>query len=305
MRQPRTNATPGQTAKAAAGLLAAALLTGCAATGGGPRTDPSTTAPAGLRDDPTAYAEAVAAARARFAAAPAEPYWPYRLAACRVAVDSLDAARADLDRALTLDPDYAPAVSLLSEIHYRRGDHAAAAALLTAYLGRHPDAPDALRADLAVNLAAQGDEAAAESALADCRGDDAGLAGVRAFVLLKSDHYLDALEPARRAVAADPGSAAAHNNLGICLLYAGRPAEAREAFTAALDRDPQLPGALYNLAIVTSTYFFDRDAGRAWFERYRQVAAADPDGLADLLADKDPGTPAAVAAAPAASGAAP
>ena len=93
-------------------------------------------------------------------------------------------------------------------------------------------------------------------------------------------------ETARRTLEANPRSAANHNNYGICLLYAGDPRGAREAFRKALEIDPELPGALYNMAIVEATYFFDEASGRAYFARYRQLASDDPDDLATLLGEE-------------------
>lgn len=311
MRRPGTNAwstgarppaAPAAAALRCGLLLALALAAGCAGTGSGPRFDPLAISPEQARDDAPAFAAAVAAAVAQRDADPAAPYWPYRLGALYAAADSAAGAELHLHEALRRDPDYAPAVCLLSELQYRRGDHGAAADLLGDHLARHPAAPAALRAALALNLAALGEPARAQAVLDDAGKDGAGrdavLAGVGAYLRLAGDGFLDALEPARLAVAADPGSAAAHNNLGIALLYAGRPHEAHDAFTAALARDPRLPGAMYNLAIVEATYFFDPDAGRAWFERYRRLGGPDPDDLASLLgAEPAPAAPAAATVA--------
>jgi Flp pilus assembly protein TadD len=110
------------------------------------------------------------------------------------------------------------------------------------------------------------------------------VATARTYVKLRGEGFLDAEATAREALDANPKSAANHNNLGICLLYDGKPFAAREAFEAALAIDPQLPGALYNLAIVETVYDFDPDAGRRWFDRYLEVASDDPDDLKSLLA---------------------
>ena len=106
---------------------------------------------------------------------------------------------------------------------------------------------------------------------------------MRTFLGLRGEDPLAATEEAERALKADPESAANLNNHGIALLYAGQPAEARQAFLAALERDDDLSGALYNLAIVDTYYFYDEDAGRQWFARYSELASDDPDDLATLL----------------------
>jgi Tfp pilus assembly protein PilF len=87
------------------------------------------------------------------------------------------------------------------------------------------------------------------------------------------------LDTARKALDDDKNSAANHNNYGIALLMAGRPFDARDEFRAALDINGALPGALYNMAIVESFYFFDDASGRDWYARYLRVDNEDPDNL--------------------------
>lgn len=171
-----------------------------------------------------------------------------------------------------------------SEVQYHQGAHAEAIALMGRWLEAHPQAPSAVRAALAVHLEAAGQPDAAAAALQPCAKDDPAAARARTWLDLRGDGFADALEDARRAVAAAPNSAADRNNLGIALLYAGKPVEARAAFTEAHELDPALPGALYNLAIVESVYFFDHAAARNWLAAYRRLDAADPDGLFETLA---------------------
>jgi hypothetical protein len=40
---------------------------------------------------------------------------------------------------------------------------------------------------------------------------------------------------------------------------------------------------MYNMAIVEAFYFFDKDAGREWFARYKQLASDDPDDLTSVF----------------------
>ncbi|MCB1185280.1 hypothetical protein KDM41_17820, partial [bacterium] len=164
--------------------------------------------------------------------------------------------------------------------------HAVAAAALEAGLRADPAAPDALRVALALHLVAAGEIERADAALAACADQHGAVRTARACAILSGDDFRAGLPAAEAAVADEPRSAANQNNLGIALLYAGRADEARTAFARAHDLDPDLPGALYNLAIVESFYFYDRAAGREWFRRYREVAggaAADPDDLAGRL----------------------
>ena len=105
----------------------------------------------------------------------------------------------------------------------------------------------------------------------------------RTFVSLRGDDLQSVLETAKQTLHADPQRAANHNNYGIALLCSGRPAEARKFFLAALDLDDKLPGAMYNMAIVEAFYFFNEDAGRKWFSRYKEYSNEDPDDLAVLF----------------------
>jgi tetratricopeptide (TPR) repeat protein len=233
---------------------------------------------------PGELGDALARTRASMALAPSEPYWPFRLGELYVAADSTAQAVRCLETALEIDPAYAPAASLLSKVYYEARMHAQAVELLDAFLARNPAAPDAVRAALAIHLEAIGEIDRAQAALDGCAPDAKDARGARALVSMGSGDPRLVLETARRALDADGNSAANHNNYGIALLYAGRPVEAREAFRAALERNERLPGALYNMAIVETFYFFDEEAGRQWFARYKQYASDDPDGLAARLA---------------------
>jgi len=218
----------------------------------------------------------------RMQLSPREPYWPFHLGELYTAADSLPQAVAWLERSLELDPTYAPSVALLSKVYYDTGANDEGVALLDNFLAGNDKAPDALRAALALHLDALGDWERAEEVIARC-GDSAEVRAARTYLTLRGTEMDSALDEAKRALESNPKSAANHNNYGIALLYAGRPVEAREEFTRALDRDDELPGALYNLAIVEAFYFFNEDKAREWFARYRQVASDDPDDLATQL----------------------
>ena len=226
--------------------------------------------------------------RERAQLAVTEPYWPYRLATLQFAADSSAAGERSLDLALARDARYAPAVSLKSKRLYGRGEYAAGAALLRAALdaGASPRGP--LEAGLALQLEALGelDEADALAARLDpAEGDIAPALG---FLTLRGPDPFNSEPLLRAAAAAAPGSAAAANNLGIGLLYAGRPEDAAAEFERALSLDPDCAGAYYNLAIVDLHYRFDESAAREHYLAYRRLAPAggdDPDALGRSLAD--------------------
>jgi tetratricopeptide (TPR) repeat protein len=114
--------------------------------------------------------------------------------------------------------------------------------------------------------------------LSQCASDSRDARAARTLVALSGDDVGAVLAAAQQALDGDK-SAANYNNYGIALLYAGRPIEARNAFRSALELNKQLAGALYNMAIVETFYFFDEAAGREWFARYRRYASEDPDNL--------------------------
>jgi len=227
-----------------------------------------------------ATGDAISTTRAKMRLAPTEPYWPFHLGELQVASDSTAAAVGSLNASLALDPSYAPAVSLLSKIYYDEKLHSEAIGLLETFLSRNPTAPDKLRAALALHYETVGEIEKANAVLAGCAGDARDAHGARVMVSLRGESPQTVLEIAKRALDADDRSAANHNNYGIALLYTGRPVEAREAFRAALELNQKLPGALYNMAIVETFYFFDEAAGREWFARYKRFASEDPDNLA-------------------------
>lgn len=265
--------TPRGLAGAMAAACLALLVSGCSF---GLLGGKSSTGGVDLTEAPKP--DAFAQARAQKALAPREPYWPFHLGELYLAADSTAPAISHLNAALALDPNYAPAVSLLSKAYYDVKMHAQAVSLLEGYVARNPQAPDALRASLALHCEALGDAAKADAALAGCAPGARDVSGARALASLRNNDAAAMLEAAKRALNEDK-SAANHNNYGIALLLAGKPVDARDAFRSALDIDDELPGALYNMAIVEAFYFFDDGAGRDWYARYRRVASEDPDNL--------------------------
>ncbi|MGQ0722494.1 MAG: tetratricopeptide repeat protein [Candidatus Eiseniibacteriota bacterium] len=215
---------------------------------------------------------------------PAEPYWPFRIAEIRLEDGDAVQAEAALRQALARDPAHAPSLSLASKLWYDAGRHDEAIAALEGARQRGP-LPDLLGVALALHYDAAGDPqhaeqivASLEPKLADWAAGGAGLAYLR----LRGEGFEAAEETARRALDAAP-TAVNHNNYGITRLYAGDPETAREHFIKANRLEPELPGPLYNLAIVEHFYRFDTKSARDWFARYREVASDDPDGLEQAL----------------------
>ena len=226
-------------------------------------------------------------AREQMGLDPREPYWPYRLGQILAEKDSVVPAEAALRSSLERDPGYAPALSLLSKLHYDGGRHAEAIALLEAARSR-PGAfpqgvPPELLAGLALHYEATGRHDLAAALVADANRAGPGRArSAVTYVTLRGGDAA-ARELASAALDENSRSAANQNNAGIAKLKAGDPKSARALFMRAIELDPTLPGPYYNLAILERHYRFDEAAAARWLEAYRKRAGRDPgqdpDGL--------------------------
>jgi predicted Zn-dependent protease len=230
----------------------------------------------------------LAEARDQAALDPGQPYWPYRSAQVYVEHDSLARAEAALQAALARDPGYLPALMLLSKLYYDSGRNSDGVALLEAARtrpGAFPEGvPAPLLAGLALHYEALGRHDLASGVVSDAKRTDAGRAGTAlVYVTLRGDHPEAAADLAKAALDDNPHSAANQNNYGITRLRAGDPAEARRAFMAAIDRDPELPGPYYNLAILEKFYLFEDQEAARWYQAYRKRSHADPDSLAGVF----------------------
>ena len=84
----------------------------------------------------------------------------------------------------------------------------------------------------------------------------------------------DAETALRRALAIEPGSAAAQLNLGMLLGELGRLPEAEAALRAAFKEDPRSAASAYNLAVVVS---HDRpDEAVTWSRRASELDPGSP-----------------------------
>jgi tetratricopeptide (TPR) repeat protein len=218
---------------------------------------------------------------------PTVAYWPFRLGELLVAENQNELAVTHFKTALERDPSYEPALALLSKAYYDSARFEEGVSLLEdARTRRAGILPVELATALALHYEALGriDEAGAIAKSVEDRALDWKRNGsALVYLRLKGDDFLQSPEIARKALDADPSSAVNFNNYGITQLYGGDPEGAKESFLKALDLDPDLPGALYNLAIVDHFYFFDDERAREWYRRYRRISPEDPDRLEDVL----------------------
>jgi Tfp pilus assembly protein PilF len=290
-RHPRDRAIRARRFGVLALLLLVSPLVGCGGSSPSLQDDPASQ-PQRSRES---WESELSSVRAQMSATPQEAYWPYREAEIQLALGASPEAYAALQRSLDIDADFSPALLLLSKLQYQTERYEEAVSMLEAALSRGNEHADDLRMALALHLEALGELESAQRMLDQCTQDPSALRGVETYMSLRGDHYYESLAIAEAALQADPSSASNHNNYGIALLYDGRPEGAREAFLRALELDPQLSGALYNLAIVETYYFYDLEKGRAWFERYAQFENEDPDELGAVfgvdLATRIPASP--------------
>jgi adenylate cyclase len=137
----------------------------------------------------------------------------------RATKESVVEAKELLLRATEIDPSFAPAYAVLAHAHQLD------------YINRWTDDP-------ALSLAVAHEYAQKAVALDD--GDPNGHSAL-AITYSHRKEFDAALRETERTLALDPNFAPGHINLGSSLLWRDRPAEALEAFAAAMKLDPHNP----------------------------------------------------------------
>jgi tetratricopeptide (TPR) repeat protein len=130
--------------------------------------------------------------------------------------DRTEAAEACLQKAFALNPEQVETHIAWCQLSAKRGDTAGAWGWLSRALARNAEHPEALN--------------------------------MMGILLHKEGRFAEAIEAFERAEAV--GHLAASSNRGNCLLDMGRMDEALAAHELAVGRDPQHPGARYNLALT-------------------------------------------------------
>ena len=82
----------------------------------------------------------------------------------------------------------------------------------------------------------------------------------RGCMFIQTQVWDEAAREFRKAIKMEPDYAEAYNNLGLCMLYAGKPEEAKEALESALQHLPNWNIAEANLALALSRTKHHKDA---------------------------------------------
>jgi tetratricopeptide (TPR) repeat protein/tRNA A-37 threonylcarbamoyl transferase component Bud32 len=191
--------------------------------------------------------------------------------------DSIEAARAPLEAALRVDPDYAEAMLNLALVLLKSGDPTRAAALYARVAKEHANEPAV--AGKAHNGLAEIDMTAGAypSAIAHYRAalahDSTELAYPNnlAFALVRAGRPNEAVPVLARALERFPGEALLHKNLGLARLRTGDVAGALAALNTALDRDPGLASA-WGLRAEVRARLEDRSGARKDWDTYLGMA---------------------------------
>jgi tetratricopeptide (TPR) repeat protein len=106
-----------------------------------------------------------------------------------------------------------------------------------------------------------------------------------AIVYSKDGRAADARAMLDRALAIDPGHAAANNQLGILLRNAGQFDEAERAYERALDTDASYALAHYNLGVLLDVYLRRHAEALERYERYQSLLDAPDEKVGRWIVD--------------------
>jgi tetratricopeptide (TPR) repeat protein len=133
----------------------------------------------------------------------------------RSSLGDLGASIRALERALEIDPEYAPAILSMGTVEYQRQRKDRGKELLLSLVSLPSSAADGGESDLAEIIDEAGD------------------------FLIQSGHYADGLELYRAAVMRFPRHAVLHQGVGCCAGHEGQHNEAIAASETAVELDPE------------------------------------------------------------------
>ncbi len=133
----------------------------------------------------------------------------------RTSLGDMEASLQALERAMEIDPDYAPAIMSMGTVEYQRQRRVRGKELLLSLVSLPATAVDGDESDLADII--------------DTAGD----------FLIQAGNYADGLELYRAAVMRFPDQAVLHQGVGCCAGHEGQHDKAIAASKAALALDPE------------------------------------------------------------------
>lgn len=167
-------------------------------------------------------------------------------------LDSLDAARAWLERTVEVNPGHARAHALLADICLQHSDNEAAEVHMQTARALAPQDKEVLN-DLGSLLLGRGDLAAAAECFGQALAVDPGYPLAlynHGIVLYRMGEYERAEEALAPVAAKYPGDEKVQNNLGVVRAALDDPDGAEQAYRAALDADSTFAPAWNNLGNI-------------------------------------------------------
>jgi lipoprotein NlpI len=106
-----------------------------------------------------------------------------------------------------------------------------------------------------------------------------------AIVYMHGDREDEAEQALARALALDPASAPANNQLGILRRQQGRFADAEQAYEAAIAADADYALAYYNLGVLLDLYLHQPAEALAKYQRYQELRGEPDETVAKWIID--------------------
>ena len=200
------------------------------------------------------------------------PQIAVRAASAYLEAGRLDEAKEHAELALNSDPKRASEV--LIGVALARQDYDGARALLDRAAAASPQAAgETLRREVGLALAEAGRSQAAMEVLQPLAGQQ-DPAALTALAIAQSDagRQEEALRTLGQALAAAPGDARAHQQMGVVLLRLNRAAEARDHLRQALAANDRLPVAWNTLGVA----LYQTEGPAAALEAWQRSVELDP-----------------------------
>jgi tetratricopeptide (TPR) repeat protein len=198
--------------------------------------------------------DAIAILKRQAVALPNEPKPQFELGQLLASQGKLAEARAVFERMLALVPDQIAAVGQLIAIDQREGNADAAMARIDAYLGTHPQSPQAhlLKAGLCYARKDYKTAEAFATKAIELKPDDTMAYGMLVRIQTDSGRSEEAIGRLKELIEASPKNVAALMHLGTLYQSLGRNAEARTCNEELVKLTPNFAPAYNNLAYFDS-----------------------------------------------------